>query len=81
MISIQLKNYSVKYPIRIVEDVTHQVGKFLICCDFVVMELKEDAKIPFILKRPFLATVGAMIDVKDGRLFLQVEEEKLESNL
>jgi len=42
--------------------------------------MDEDAQIPIILGRPFLATVDVMIDVKNGRLSLQVREEKLEFN-
>ena len=45
------------------------------------MEMEEDAQIPIILGCPFLATVGAMFDVKNGRLSFQVGEEKLEFNL
>jgi len=45
------------------------------------MEMKEDTQIPFIIGRPFLATVGTMIDVKNVRLSPQVGEEKPEFNL
>ena len=67
-ISLQLVDRSVKYPTCILEDVPLQVGKFFIPCDFVVMEIKEDSCIPIILRRPFLATAEAMIDVKNGKL-------------
>ena len=62
----------------VLEDVPLQVGKFFIPCDFVVMEMEEDSRIPIILGRPFLATVGAMIDVRNGKLSLQVGNEKAE---
>jgi len=42
------------------------------------MEMEEDSRIPFILGRPFLATARAMVDVKNDKLFLQVEDEKVE---
>ena len=58
-----------------------QVGKFFIPCDFVIMEMEEDSRIPIILGRPFLATAGAMIDVKNGKLSLQVGDEKVEFSL
>jgi len=45
------------------------------------MEMDEDSCIPIILRRPFLATAGVMIDVKNGRLSLQVGDEKVESSL
>jgi len=34
--------------------------------------MEEDAQIPIILGHSLLATVGAIIDVKNGRLSLQV---------
>jgi len=45
------------------------------------MEMEEDSRIPIILGRLSLATVGAMIDVKNGRLSLQVGDEKVEFSL
>jgi len=54
------------------EDVPLQVGKFFIPCDFVVVEMEEDSQTPIILWRPFSATAGTMIDVKNGRLSLYV---------
>jgi len=45
------------------------------------MEVKEDACISIILRRPFLATIEAMIDVKNGKFFLQVGDEKVEFHL
>ncbi|KAL5554412.1 hypothetical protein UlMin_041813 [Ulmus minor] len=36
---------------------------------------KEDKDIPIILGRPFLATGGAIIDVRGGKLTLQVDDE------
>jgi len=79
-IFIQLVDRSVKYLIRMLEDVPLQVLKFSIPCDFVVMEMEKDSQIPIILGRPFLAIAGAMIDVKNGRLSLHLGEEKLEFN-
>jgi len=58
-----------------------QVGKFCIPCDFVVMKMKADAQIPIIMGPPFLAMAGVMINVENGRLSLQVCEEKLKFNL
>ena len=42
------------------------------------MDIKEDINTPIILGRPFLATVGAIIDVKRGKLTFEVGEEKVE---
>jgi len=63
------------------EDVLLKVGKFFIPSDFVVMKMEEESQIPIILWWPFVATVGALIYMKNGHLFIHVVEEKLEFNL
>ncbi|XP_021754936.1 uncharacterized protein LOC110720242 [Chenopodium quinoa] len=65
-ITLQLADRSIKIPKGKVEDVPLRVGKFVIPTDFVVLEMDEDANISIILGRPFLATSGAMIDVKSS---------------
>jgi len=62
--TLQLEDRSVKYPTGIIEDVPVKVGKIYILVDFVVMEMEEDNQVPILLGRPFLATAGAIIDVK-----------------
>ncbi|XP_021723968.1 uncharacterized protein LOC110691358 [Chenopodium quinoa] len=80
-ISLQLADRSVKFPLGVLEDVPLRVGKFFIPCDFVVMEMEEDVNVPIILGRPFLATVGAVIDMKKGKITFEVGDEKLEYSL
>ncbi|XP_057986612.1 uncharacterized protein LOC131171160 [Hevea brasiliensis] len=80
-ISLQLADRSIKYPVGILENVPLKVGKFFIPMDFMVLEIEEDVRTPIILGRPFLATAGANIDVKNGRLKLKVGEEEIEFNL
>ncbi|XP_021762511.1 uncharacterized protein LOC110727253 [Chenopodium quinoa] len=76
-ISLQLADRSVKFPFGVLEDVPLHVGKFFIPCDFVVMEMEEDAHVPIILGRPFLATAGAIIDMKNGKITFEVGDEKM----
>ncbi|XP_063936277.1 uncharacterized protein LOC135147287 [Daucus carota subsp. sativus] len=80
-ISLQLADRTIKYPLGVLEDVLVNVDKFVIPCDFVILEMNEDVEIPIILGRPFLATAGASIDVKAGKLALNVGEEKVEFDL
>ncbi|XP_057985287.1 uncharacterized protein LOC131170238 [Hevea brasiliensis] len=80
-ISLQLADRSIKYPIGILENIPIKVGKFFIPIDFVVLKMEEDVQIPIILGKPFLATAGAIIDVKNGRLSLKVGDEKVKFNL
>ena len=76
--SVQLADRSVKYPIGILENVPVRIGQFYIPTDFIIMDIKEDNVTPIILGRPFLATVGAIIDVKRGKITFEVGEEKVE---
>ncbi|XP_078162050.1 uncharacterized protein LOC144557355 [Carex rostrata] len=75
--TLQLADSSVRLPLGIVEDVPVQVGKFYVPADFVVMEMEEDKEVPIILGRPFLRTAGAIIDVFNGTLTLNIGEEKV----
>ncbi|XP_056686044.1 uncharacterized protein [Spinacia oleracea] len=69
--TLQLADRLVKYPIGKVEDVPLRVSKFVIPVDFVVLDIDEDAHVPIILGRPFLATAGAIINVKQGVVTLK----------
>ncbi|KAJ9544519.1 hypothetical protein OSB04_024226 [Centaurea solstitialis] len=80
-ISLQLADRSIKYPVGVLEDLLLQVGSFIVPCDFMVLEMIEDVNTPIILGRPFLATAGAIIDVKHGKLSLNVGKEKVEFEL
>ncbi|KAJ8754023.1 hypothetical protein K2173_001921 [Erythroxylum novogranatense] len=66
-ISLQLADRSIKFPIGILKNVPIKVGSLFILVDFVVLEIEEDTSIPIILGIPFLATAGAIIDVKNGK--------------
>jgi len=76
--SLQLADRSIKYLVGILEDVPLRIGQLYIPTDFVVMDITEDLSIPIILGRPFLATAGAIIDVKKGKLTFEVGDEKIE---
>ncbi|XP_076939873.1 uncharacterized protein LOC143608829 [Bidens hawaiensis] len=75
--SIQLMERSVKYPCGIVENMLIRIGKFIFPVDLVILDKNEDNSVPLILGRPFLATVQALIDVRDGKLILQVGYENV----
>ncbi|XP_021732322.1 uncharacterized protein LOC110699141 [Chenopodium quinoa] len=75
--SIQLADHSVRIPLGVLKDISIQVGKALVQCDFVIMEMDEHSKVPLILGRPFLKTAGVNIDMKQGRLSLHVGNENI----
>ncbi|KAI5317312.1 hypothetical protein L3X38_037019 [Prunus dulcis] len=60
----------IRYPKGILEDVLVKVEELILPADFLVLEMEEapihDNQLPLILGRPFMATAGAIIDVKKG---------------
>ena len=44
----------------------------------MVVDIEEDYEIPILLGRPFLATAGAVINVKNGKIIFHVGDEKIE---
>jgi len=76
--TLQMADRSIIYPAGILEDIPIKVGKIYILADFVVMDMEEDSQVPILLGRSFLATAGAVIDVKNGRLAFHVGDEKVE---
>ncbi|XP_074309278.1 uncharacterized protein LOC141643851 [Silene latifolia] len=79
--TLPLADRSVKRPLGVLEDIPVKVRKYLIPADFVVLDISEDSHTPIILGRPFLATGGLLIDVRNGRLTFRIEGDKVEFNL
>ncbi|GJS70137.1 reverse transcriptase domain-containing protein [Tanacetum coccineum] len=77
----RLADRSFQYPIRIAENMLIVVGKFTFPADFVILEMKEDNKVPLILGRPFLHTADAVIRVKQKQLNLGVGTERMIFNI
>ncbi|GKA91735.1 reverse transcriptase domain-containing protein [Tanacetum coccineum] len=61
--SLELADRSIQYPWGISENVLIKIDKFILPINFVILDMREDSKIPIILGRPFLATARTMIDV------------------
>ncbi|XP_013617635.1 PREDICTED: uncharacterized protein LOC106324166 [Brassica oleracea var. oleracea] len=70
--SLVFADRSIKSPVVILEDLQVKVGNTSVPVDFVVLELEEESKDPLILGRPFLCTVGAIIDVRQGKIDLNL---------
>jgi len=76
--TLQLADRSIIFLAGILEDIPIKVGKIYIPADFVVVDIKEDSEIPILIGRPFLATVGAVINVKYGKIVFHVGDKKVE---
>ncbi|CAA7053670.1 unnamed protein product [Microthlaspi erraticum] len=74
-ISLILADRSVRIPHGILEDLPVRVGSVDVPTDFVVLEMDEEPKDPLILGRHFLATAGAVIDVRKGMIDLNLGDD------
>ncbi|GJZ03976.1 DNA-directed DNA polymerase [Tanacetum coccineum] len=73
----KLADRSIQYLRGIVEDVLIKIDKFVLPIDFVILDMREDFRIPIILGRPFLATARAMIDVFNKKITLRVGSKEV----
>ncbi|GJZ74131.1 reverse transcriptase domain-containing protein [Tanacetum coccineum] len=79
--TLKLADRSITQTIGIAEDVYVKVGKFHFPANFVVVDFDADPRVPLILKRSFLKTGCALIDVYKGELTLCVGKEAVTFNL
>ncbi|GJV26401.1 reverse transcriptase domain-containing protein [Tanacetum coccineum] len=79
--SVRLADRSFQYPVGIAENMLVEVGKFTFPADFVILEMKEDSKVPLIFGRPFLHTADAVIRVEQKQLNLGVGTERMIFNI
>nr|GFC69468.1 reverse transcriptase domain-containing protein [Tanacetum cinerariifolium] len=71
----------VSKPIGIAKDVSVKVGVFHFPSNFVVIDFEPDVRVPLILRRCFLKTGQALIDVHKGELTLCIKNESITYNL
>ena len=84
-ITLSLADKSVKIPRGIIEDVLVQVDKFYYPVDFVVLDIDpvvtRTKYVPIILGIPFLATLNAIINCRNGVMQLTFGNMTLELNI
>ncbi|XP_048624058.1 uncharacterized protein LOC106407466 [Brassica napus] len=76
-LSLVLADRSVKIPVGILEDLPLMDGNFEIPTDFVVLEMEEETQDLLILERLFLATTGAIVNVRQGKIDLHLGQGKI----
>ncbi|GJZ04537.1 reverse transcriptase domain-containing protein [Tanacetum coccineum] len=79
-ITLELANRSVTFPMGIAEDVIVKVENFNFLADFVIVDFEADPRVPIILRRPFLRTARALVDLYEEKLTLRVENEEVVFN-
>ncbi|XP_059301789.1 uncharacterized protein LOC132053693 [Lycium ferocissimum] len=65
---LQMADRSIKRPVSVVDDVLVRVGKFMLPADFVILDCAVDGYILIILRRPFLATGRALMDLEKNEI-------------
>nr|GEW72428.1 reverse transcriptase domain-containing protein [Tanacetum cinerariifolium] len=61
--NLELADHSISHPVGVAEDVYVKVGTFHFLTDFVVVDFDADPRVSLILRRSFLKTERALIDV------------------
>nr|GEW54338.1 reverse transcriptase domain-containing protein [Tanacetum cinerariifolium] len=80
-ITLELADRSITRPKGVAEDVFVKMGKFHFPTDFVVVDFEADPRVPLVLRRSFLRTVRALIDVYGEKITLRVNDEAVTFNL
>jgi hypothetical protein len=73
---VPLADIAKKKPLGRVNDVLIMVNNNLVPVDFLVLDIECNDFCPIILGRPFLRTVGAIIDIKEGTIKYQFPLKK-----
>ncbi|GJW23167.1 reverse transcriptase domain-containing protein [Tanacetum coccineum] len=76
-IRLSLASHSYMYLLGIAEDVLVEVAEHVYPVDFVILDIKEDEKSPFILGIPFLTTAKAVIKFDKGTITLWSRKSKI----
>jgi hypothetical protein len=74
---VPFANIAKKKPLGRINDVLIMVNNNLVPVDFLVLDIECNAFCPIILGRPFLRTVGAIIDMKKAPLDINSHSRKV----
>ena len=77
-VTLKLVDRTNIHPVGFIEDIPIEIGGIYIPTDFVVLDMDEDKEVPILLGRPFLATAGAVIDVKGGQIAFEMVGFRME---
>ncbi|GJY56831.1 putative ribonuclease H-like domain-containing protein [Tanacetum coccineum] len=76
-IRLFLASHSYIYPLGIAEDVLVDVVGYVYPVDFMILDIREDEKRPFILGTPFLTTAKTVIKFDKGTITLRSGKRKI----
>ena len=75
-LDVHLTDIAKKKPLGRVKDVLIMVNNNFVPVYFVVLDIECNASCPIVLGRPFLRTVGAIIDMREGNIKYQFPLKK-----
>ena len=70
-LNLHLADSTIKNPMGRINDVLIPVNRNYVPIDFIVLDIDCNLSCPIILGRPFLRTIGAVIDMKEGNIKFQ----------
>ena len=73
---LYLADSTVKKPMGRIDDVLIVANKNYVPVDFIALDIVCNPSCPIILGRPFLRTIGAIIDMKEGNIRFQFTLKK-----
>nr|GEV45669.1 reverse transcriptase domain-containing protein [Tanacetum cinerariifolium] len=74
---LELADITISKPTGVAKNVFVKVGKFYFPTDFVVLDFRADPRVPLILKRTFLSTAHAIINVHEREIILRQDKQSL----
>ena len=75
-LNLHLADSTIKKPMERINDVLILANKNYVPIDFIVLYIDCSPSCPIILGRPFLRTIGVVIDMKDGNIKFQFSLRK-----
>ena len=75
-LNLHLADSTIKKPMGRINDVLIVANRNLVPVDFIVLDIDCNLSCPIILGRPFLRTIGTIIDMKEGNIRFQFPLKK-----
>nr|GEU62225.1 hypothetical protein [Tanacetum cinerariifolium] len=76
-IRLSLASHSYSYPLGIAEDVLVEVAEHVYPVDFMILNIKKNERMSFILGVPFLTTAKTVIKFNKGTITLRFKKSKI----
>ena len=79
-LNLHLADSTIKKPMGRINDVIIVTNRNYVPIDFIVLDMDCNPSCPIILGRPFLRTIGAIIDMKEGNIRFPISTKEREWN-